>query len=174
MAVSYDKDSKNLFGDGSVRMFDRPVEEPPKSDPALVNHPRPAVPYIHQDLLDRTNNLLQKSIARQYAAEQRKVEEERMAKAREYDPSPSPTPSISTDSGYDPAESWHVDQVALNVILNARNEYSLMPSTWQIALRGIPLPEGLFYAKKKDTSTRPRIYAHTEKLEFQGVLALSL
>ncbi|KAK7754092.1 hypothetical protein SLS62_003938 [Diatrype stigma] len=172
MAVSYEKDSKNLFGDGSVRMFDRPVEEPPKSDPALVNQPRPAATYAHQDLLNRTNNLIQKSLAREYAAEQRRVENERMVKAREYDPSPSPTPSVSTDEEYDPAEFWHEDQVALNVILNARNEYSLMPSTWQIGLKGIPLPEGLFYVKTKNTSTRPRIYAHNEKLEFQGVQAL--
>lgn len=156
-------------GSGAVNIASVKPPPPGQSDP-----PRrpPYAPYsfAQQDLLDRTNSLIQESLARQYDADQRQVENERLAKAREFDPSPSPTPSISTDEGHDPAEFWHEDQVALNVILNARNEYSLMPSTWRISLRGIPLPEGLFYTKTRDTASRPRIYAHTDRLEYRGTL----
>lgn len=153
----------------------RPGQPDPPRPPGVQTrlHPHFA-PYnvSHQDLWNRTNNIIQESLAREYEAEQRWVENKRLLEAREYDPSPSPTPSVATDDDYKPADFWHEDQVALNVILNARNEYSLMPSTWRISLRGIPLPEGLFYTKTRNTSSRPRIYAHTDKLEYRGTLLL--
>lgn len=143
----------------------RPPVTQPRNGPLF-----PPYNFAHQDLWTRTDNLIQESLSREYEAEQRRIENDRVVRAREYDPSPSPTPSVSTDEGHDPADFWHEDQVALNVILNARNEYSLMPSTWRMSLKGIPLPEGLFYTKTKNTATRPRIYAHTDSLEFRGML----
>ncbi|KAI2620104.1 hypothetical protein GGR54DRAFT_602501 [Hypoxylon sp. NC1633] len=77
-----------------------------------------------------------------------------------------------TNSDYDPEEGWRYEQVFLNQILNARNEYTLMPTTWRLHFRGIPLPEGLFYVKTQALSTRPRIYAHTDRLEYRGAVAL--
>ena len=113
--------------------------EMPTTPPALPN----------QDELNRIDALIQDSIARDEATH-------------------SPTSSSSSDSGYDPEGYWHEDQIALNVILNARNEYTLMPSTWKFSFKGIPLPEGLFYRKTKDIATRPRIYPHNERAEYRG------
>ncbi|KAI0811635.1 hypothetical protein GGR55DRAFT_79731 [Xylaria sp. FL0064] len=72
----------------------------------------------------------------------------------------------------DPDKTWRSEQIYLNTILNARNEFTLMPSTWRMHFRGIPLPDSLFYVKTKLKSARPRIYARTEKLEYRGALAL--
>jgi len=63
---------------------------------------------------------------------------------------------------------WRQEQIFLNTILNARNEFTLMPSTWRMHFRGIPLPDSLFYIKTKTKSIRPRIYARTDKLEYRG------
>ncbi|KAI0111323.1 hypothetical protein F4814DRAFT_422106 [Daldinia grandis] len=83
-------------------------------------------------------------------------------------------PSISkeTTHDHDPKEGWRYEQVFLNQILKARDEYTLMPTTWRMHFRGVPLPEGLFYIKTHAVSTRPRIYARTDKLEYQGATAL--
>lgn len=67
---------------------------------------------------------------------------------------------------------WRQEQVFLNHILKARNEFTLMPSTWAMHFRGIPIPDCLFYEKTKKVSSRPRIYAHTDKYEFRGALNL--
>ncbi|KAI1351494.1 hypothetical protein F5Y01DRAFT_314712 [Xylaria sp. FL0043] len=78
------------------------------------------------------------------------------------------------DSDAEPGadKTWRSEQIYLNTILNARNEFTLMPSTWRMHFRGIPLPDSLFYVKTKLKSARPRIYARTEKLEYRGALAL--
>ncbi|KAI1076790.1 hypothetical protein F5B20DRAFT_572635 [Whalleya microplaca] len=80
--------------------------------------------------------------------------------------------SDETDSEYGPEEGWRIEQVFLNQVLNARNEYTLMPSTWKMHFKGIPLPDGLFYIKTQNASIRPRIYARTDRLEYRGALAL--
>ncbi len=146
----------------------------PRTTQTTNANPKPADPYryTHQDLLDRTNNIIQESLARTYDITQRQVEAARVQRAREFDPSPSPTSSTSTLGGIDPSEGWHRDQVSLNMILNARNEFSIMPSTWKMSLRGIPMPQNLFYAQARRLGTRPRIYAHTDKLEFRGIFSL--
>ncbi|TGJ83059.1 hypothetical protein E0Z10_g5704 [Xylaria hypoxylon] len=77
-----------------------------------------------------------------------------------------------TDSESNPDTAWRLEQIYLNTILNARNEYTLMPSTWRMHFRGIPLPNSLFYIKTKSKSIRPRIYARTDRLEYRGALAL--
>ncbi|KAI0402073.1 hypothetical protein F4802DRAFT_389691 [Xylaria palmicola] len=76
------------------------------------------------------------------------------------------------DSEPDPDGAWRWEQVYLNTILNARNEFTLMPLTWRMHFRGIPLPDSLFYIKTKSRSIRPRIYARTDRLEYRGALAL--
>ncbi|CAJ2513525.1 Uu.00g016440.m01.CDS01 [Anthostomella pinea] len=88
--------------------------------------------------------------------------------------SPTPTESVSsveTDLEFD-GNAWHLDQIALNETVKARNEFSLMPTSWQMHFRGIPFPEGLFYVKKKETSARPRIYQRNDKYELQGAMTL--
>ncbi|KAI1505376.1 hypothetical protein F5X99DRAFT_279059 [Biscogniauxia marginata] len=110
------------------------------------------------DLLTRMNNVLE-------------AEKE----IRDSSPSPSITSVSSveeTESEVEPEEGWRLEQVYLNQILNARNEYTLMPSTWRMHFRGIPLPEGLFYNKTKSESSRPRIYARSERFEYRGATAL--
>ncbi|KAI0852969.1 hypothetical protein F5Y00DRAFT_258225 [Daldinia vernicosa] len=77
-----------------------------------------------------------------------------------------------TTQDHDPKERWRYEQVFLNQVLKARDEYTLMPTTWRMHFRGVPLPEGLFYVKTHAVSTRPRIYARTDKLEYQGATAL--
>ncbi|KAI0430401.1 hypothetical protein F5Y09DRAFT_307718 [Xylaria sp. FL1042] len=79
-------------------------------------------------------------------------------------------PDPDTETGSDKA--WRVEQIYLNTILNARQEFTLMPSTWRMHFRGIPLPDSLFYFKTKLKSDRPRIYARSDKLEYRGALAL--
>ncbi|GAP82562.1 hypothetical protein SAMD00023353_0101030 [Rosellinia necatrix] len=76
------------------------------------------------------------------------------------------------DSGSDLNRAWRWEQVYLNKILNARNQFTLMPSTWRMHFRGIPLPDSLFYIKTKSKSIRPKIYARTDRLEYRGALAL--
>ncbi|KAI1108272.1 hypothetical protein F5Y14DRAFT_459796 [Nemania sp. NC0429] len=78
----------------------------------------------------------------------------------------------STDSEANPDRVWRQEQLYLNTILNARNKFTLMPSTWRMHFRGIPLPDSLFYIKMKSKSIRPRIYARTERLEYRGAVAL--
>ncbi|KAI3332097.1 hypothetical protein HD806DRAFT_518906 [Xylariaceae sp. AK1471] len=82
--------------------------------------------------------------------------------------------SFADDTGSEPEtdEGWRQEQIYLNTILNARNEFTLMPSTWRMHFRGIPLPDSLFYFKSKSKSVRPRIYARTDKLEYRGAVAL--
>ncbi|KAI2473013.1 hypothetical protein F4781DRAFT_381506 [Annulohypoxylon bovei var. microspora] len=77
-----------------------------------------------------------------------------------------------TNTDYDPEDGWRYEQVFLNQILRGRDEYTLMPSTWKMHFRGIPLPEGLFYIKTQAVSVRPRIYARTDRLEYRGAIAL--
>ncbi|KAI0489864.1 hypothetical protein F4859DRAFT_169952 [Xylaria cf. heliscus] len=77
---------------------------------------------------------------------------------------------IDSESERDTA--WRLEQIYINLILNARNKFPLMPSTWKMNFRGIPLPNSLFYDKEKSKSIRPRIYAHTNKLEYRGALCL--
>ncbi|KAI1763642.1 hypothetical protein GGR53DRAFT_360931 [Hypoxylon sp. FL1150] len=76
------------------------------------------------------------------------------------------------DASYDPEDKWRWEQVYLNMILKERDEYSLMPTTWRMHFRGIPLPDGLFYVRSRKRSTRPRIYAHLDKLEYRGAKTL--
>ncbi|ORY65063.1 uncharacterized protein BCR38DRAFT_474037 [Pseudomassariella vexata] len=68
--------------------------------------------------------------------------------------------------------NWREEQILLNGILNALDKYTLMPSTWAMHFRGIPLPPDLFYHKVNKVSSRPRVYAHTDKYEFRGALHL--
>ncbi|KAK5628496.1 hypothetical protein RRF57_004211 [Xylaria bambusicola] len=76
-----------------------------------------------------------------------------------------------SDEEPDPDTAWRAEQISLNTILNARNEFTLMPLTWKMHFRGIPLPDSLFYIRMKSKSIRPRIYARTDRLEYRGVLA---
>lgn len=76
-------------------------------------------------------------------------------------------PSLGTQS-YGEVTDWREEQLALNIVLRARNEFTLLPSTWRYNLRGIPIPDGLFYTKTKSMSMRPRIYARQDKFEYQG------
>ncbi|KAI5919466.1 hypothetical protein F4810DRAFT_686935 [Camillea tinctor] len=92
-------------------------------------------------------------------------------------PSPSSSSSSSdeeseSESEFEPGQGWRREQVYLNQILNARNEFTLMPSTWRMHFRGIPLPDGLFYNKTKSQSSRPRIYARSDRFEYRGAMAL--
>ncbi|RYP75744.1 hypothetical protein DL771_002231 [Monosporascus sp. 5C6A] len=128
--------------------------------------------YALQEHLDSIREVIRESEYRRFVRIQRKAEERRAQEARGPDPSPSPPPSEETEEDYDPNGYWHADQVSLNMVLKDRNEYSLMPSTWRLSLKGIPLPEGLFYTRTKTTAVRPRIYSHIERLEYRGVLAL--
>ncbi|KAI0106257.1 hypothetical protein GGR51DRAFT_518417 [Nemania sp. FL0031] len=76
------------------------------------------------------------------------------------------------DTEPNPDTAWRLEQIYLNTILNARNKFTLMPSTWRMHFRGIPLPDSLFYVKTKSKSIRPRIYARTDRLEYRGAMAL--
>ncbi|KAI0541207.1 hypothetical protein GGR58DRAFT_36334 [Xylaria digitata] len=88
------------------------------------------------------------------------------------DADPEVIVKYETDSESDSDTAWRLEQIYLNTILNARNEYTLMPSTWKMHFRGIPLPDSLFYIKTKSKSIRPRIYARTDRFEYRGALAL--
>ncbi|KAI0009513.1 hypothetical protein F4779DRAFT_368028 [Xylariaceae sp. FL0662B] len=114
------------------------------------------------DLLKRFNVLIRDH--RQLLSEQNRRDSTRS-------PSES-SDSEETDLEYDPEDGWRIEQVFLNQILNARNEYTLMPSTWRMHFRGIPLPDGLFYIKTQSQSVRPRIYARSDRLEYRGAIAL--
>lgn len=78
--------------------------------------------------------------------------------------------SIGSESNPDTA--WRQEQIYLNTILNARNKFTLMPSTWRMHFRGIPLPDSLFYIKTKSKSIRPRVYARTDRFEYRGTWCL--
>ncbi|KAI0152481.1 hypothetical protein F4776DRAFT_670131 [Hypoxylon sp. NC0597] len=84
--------------------------------------------------------------------------------------SPATTPEKDTNA--DEEKVWRYEQIFINQILKGRNEYTLMPTTWKMHFRGIPLPEGLFYTKTRAVSTRPRIYGRTQSLEYRGAIAL--
>ncbi|KAI0598348.1 hypothetical protein F4775DRAFT_556465 [Biscogniauxia sp. FL1348] len=122
------------------------------------------------ELLKRLNDL----------AEEEKIQAQKAQQAQQAGPNPPSPSSSSSDSGsdeeseseFEPEQGWRREQVYLNQILNARNEYTLMPSTWRMHFRGIPLPEGLFYNKTKSESSRPRIYARAERFEYRGAMAL--
>ncbi|KAI3341978.1 hypothetical protein F4824DRAFT_447769 [Ustulina deusta] len=88
------------------------------------------------------------------------------------DTEPDPNTEPNPDTEPDPDTAWRLEQIYLNTILNARTEFTLMPSTWRMHFRGIPLPDSLFYIKTKLKSIRPRIYARTDRLEYRGALAL--
>ncbi|KAI8633437.1 hypothetical protein F5Y19DRAFT_301074 [Xylariaceae sp. FL1651] len=79
---------------------------------------------------------------------------------------------VDANSETDSDTAWRPEQLYLNTILNARNQFTLMPSTWRMHFRGIPLPDSLFYFKTKSKSVRPRIYARTDKYEYRGAVAL--
>lgn len=83
-------------------------------------------------------------------------------------PDPRESDNDDTDSESDKDTAWRLEQIYINMVLNARNEFPLMPSTWKMNFRGIPLPDSLFYDKEKSKSLRPRIFAHTHKLEYRG------
>ncbi|KAI1302480.1 hypothetical protein F5Y03DRAFT_361637 [Xylaria venustula] len=83
-----------------------------------------------------------------------------------------PPSKSGPDENPDPDTAWRLEQIYLNTILNARNEFTLMPSTWRMHFRGIPLPDSLFYIKSKQKSIRPRIYARSDRLDYRGALAL--
>ncbi|RYO75652.1 hypothetical protein DL766_010361 [Monosporascus sp. MC13-8B] len=142
---------------------------PPSRPPA---GPAANAGYALQEHLESIREVIRESEYRRFVRIQAEAEERRAQEARGPDPSPSPPPSEDTEEDYDPNGYWHADQISLNMILKDRNEYSLMPSTWRLSLKGIPLPEGLFYTKTKTTAARPRIYSHIERLEYRGVLAL--
>ncbi|KAI1329723.1 hypothetical protein F5Y16DRAFT_397065 [Xylariaceae sp. FL0255] len=76
------------------------------------------------------------------------------------------------DQELDSEREWRREQIYLNTILNARNQFTLMPSTWRMRLRGIPLPDSLFYEKTKLKSIRPRIYSRSDNYEYRGVTVL--
>ncbi|KAL7627656.1 hypothetical protein AAE478_001849 [Parahypoxylon ruwenzoriense] len=118
------------------------------------------------ELLARYGHLLD-------AAERQEGAESLSSEDRTVSSIPSePSTEPETDEDYGPDEGWRIEQVFLNEILNARNEYTLMPSTWRMHFRGIPLPEGLFYVKTQAMSHRPRIYAHSDRFDFRGAMAL--
>ncbi|KAI0457492.1 hypothetical protein F5B21DRAFT_80203 [Xylaria acuta] len=87
-------------------------------------------------------------------------------------PDPKDSNDNDTDSAPEKDTAWRLEQIYVNVVLGARNEFTLMPSTWKMHFRGIPLPDSLFYDKEKSKSIRPRIYARTDRLEYRGGLAL--
>ncbi|OTB08220.1 hypothetical protein M426DRAFT_202969 [Hypoxylon sp. CI-4A] len=60
------------------------------------------------------------------------------------------------------------EDVYLQIILQGRDTYSLMPTTWRMNFRGIPFPEDLFYVQTRAVARRPRIYARSDKLEYLG------
>ncbi|KAI0447061.1 hypothetical protein F4803DRAFT_395220 [Xylaria telfairii] len=76
------------------------------------------------------------------------------------------------DSKSNEDTAWRLEQIYINMVLNARNEFPLMPSTWKMNFRGIPLPDSLFYDKDKSKTLRPRIYAHKNKLEYRASTCL--
>ncbi|KAI0144665.1 hypothetical protein GGR57DRAFT_323794 [Xylariaceae sp. FL1272] len=76
------------------------------------------------------------------------------------------------DCPEDDETAWRREQVFLNTILNARNEFTLMPITWRMHFRGIPLPDSLFYQQENAKAARPKIYARSPKSEYQGTVAL--
>lgn len=172
MAGAGDSSGNLLSGEG---LLSTPAQQPPRrparnGNAQTPNPPAEGYKYANQDLLDRTNSIIQESLRREYEAAQRALELQRLAAAQALDDvgSSSSSSSEGTDDGDDPDEDWHRDQVALNVVLRARNEYSLMPSSWKHHLRGIPLPDNLFYSQTNNAATRPKIYACNERYEYQG------
>ncbi|KAI0391067.1 hypothetical protein F5Y17DRAFT_442092 [Xylariaceae sp. FL0594] len=104
--------------------------------------------------------------------EEEEEEEEKVRFDSETDTELDEESDGESESGDEKVSPWRREQLYLNTILNARNEFTLMPSTWRMHFRGIPLPDSLFYVQTKTRSIRPRIYARTDKLEYRGAVAL--
>ncbi|OTA96041.1 hypothetical protein M434DRAFT_28132 [Hypoxylon sp. CO27-5] len=84
----------------------------------------------------------------------------------------APSTTSEKDTDHDDEDGWRYEQIFINQILKGRGEYSLMPTTWKLHFRGIPLPERLFYTQTRAVSARPRIYGRTQSLEYRGAIAL--
>lgn len=100
-------------------------------------------------------------------------EDDSSSEDRTISSTPGPSTSKVPASDDDLEDDWHEDQNFLNDVLKSRHEYTLMPSTWRMHFRGIPLPKGLFYKQELARAERPRIYAHQDKFEFRGTYYLS-
>ncbi|KAI1470632.1 uncharacterized protein F4812DRAFT_418413 [Daldinia caldariorum] len=121
---------------------------------------------IEDEIIVRTTSPLSST-----TRETTETNESLSGKSRQSNPVES-SASKETIQGRDTKEGWRFEQVFLNQVLKARDEYTLMPTTWRMHFRGVPLPDGLFYIKTHAVSARPRIYARTDKLEYQGATAL--
>lgn len=84
----------------------------------------------------------------------------------------SPAPE-GGDSDDDALQDWRREQIMLNAVLKARDEFSLLPSSWKVHFSGGPSTDRMFYRKVKEKSFRPRIYARCEKYEVTGTYSLS-
>ncbi|KAI1210979.1 uncharacterized protein F4807DRAFT_421105 [Annulohypoxylon truncatum] len=151
---------------------DKKVDGRPESpDPVAESYNNlVAIASIEGDLLPETpehpadrRNSIAKNAPREWAA----LSDDGSASESE-----ASSTTQETNQDYDPEDGWRYEQVFLNQILRGRDEYSLMPSTWKMHFRGVPLPEGLFYIKTHAISVRPRIYARTDRLEYRGAIAL--
>ncbi|KAH8681554.1 hypothetical protein BX600DRAFT_491748 [Xylariales sp. PMI_506] len=65
-------------------------------------------------------------------------------------------------------DKWKMEQKLLHAVIQSQGEYSLMPTSWEGALKGFPIPASVFYRQTKSTSARPRIYARNPSKEFEG------
>lgn len=72
----------------------------------------------------------------------------------------------------DAPEDWRREQIMLNAVLKARDEFSLLPSSWKVHFSGGPSTDRMFYRRVKEKSFRPRIYARCEKYEITGTYDL--
>ncbi|KAI0132230.1 hypothetical protein BJ170DRAFT_236705 [Xylariales sp. AK1849] len=84
-------------------------------------------------------------------------------------------PSDSDGSGSEDANDDGIrktalrqEQKLLSVIIKHKGDFTFMPAHWKMHLKGDPYPAGIFYNKTKSASFRPRIYARTERLEYNG------
>lgn len=120
-----------------------------------------------EDMLNYLHNIARESAAMHEASMHEASSEDRSRSPTVYS---STTQETNTESGpdYDPDDGWRYEQIYINQILKARDEYTLMPTTWRMHFRGVPLPDGLFYVKTQAVSARPRIYALNDRLEYQG------
>lgn len=101
------------------------------------------------------------------------VEEQFTQSAKKNAHTKSPAPEES-DSDDDASENWRREQIMLNAVLKARDEFSLLPSSWKVHFSGGPSTDRMFYRRVKARSFRPRIYAHCEKYEITGTYMPSL
>ena len=112
----------------------------------------------------RSNTSMQSSEANQ-------AEEHLTQSANKGTRNKSPAPEES-DSGDDPSHGWRREQIMLNAVLKARDEFSILPSSWKVHFSGGPSTDRMFYRRVKERSFRPRIYAHCEKYEITGTHSL--